>query len=94
MRTTKAQQGQTALDVALAECGALEAAWDVAALNGLALTDALVAGTDVIVPQWPQNPVAAFYKANGISSATLSTGSDWLAEGIGAWEIGFDFIIS
>lgn len=98
MRTTKARQGQTLLDVALAECGDVSAVAEMTVLNGLALTDALVAGTDIQVPEWPANPVRAFFHANGISTATLATLAPWLQEskiaGIGSWAIGVDFIIS
>ncbi len=98
MRTTKAKPGQTVLDIALQTCGDASAAAQIAVLNGLTLTDALVAGTEIQVPEWPANPVRAFFHANGISSATLATSSPWLQEskrrGIGSWAIGVDFIIS
>lgn len=44
----KVRQGQTLIDVALAENGAVEAVWEIAKGNGVGLTDA-VEGTEVTV---------------------------------------------
>lgn len=47
----KVQEGQTLFDVAIHNYGSVEAAFELAALNGVALTDAIRAGSDINLPK-------------------------------------------
>ena len=67
-----AKDGQTLLDVAVQEYGTWEAALDVAAANGLSLTQVPAAGTPLQLPDGAKaNRVTAEYcRTNGVSPAT------------------------
>ena len=51
MRNVTISDGQTLLDIAVQELGALEAVFDLADANGLHITDTLAAGQVLVVPE-------------------------------------------
>lgn len=97
MRTTILER-QTLLDVALAQCGAFEAALALARRNGLALTDELTAGETLeYLPEEVLAPhVVELLAARRIAPATAPTAADAAAApwgGIGYMGIETDFLI-
>jgi hypothetical protein len=86
--------GQSIFDLAIQSAGSAEAAFEMALLNGVSITDDL-AGMELTEPA-PMNRLAVnYYKQNGILPATSDL-PDFEAperEGIGYWAIGNDFII-
>lgn len=74
MATHKVQQGQTLLDVALISFGSIENALDIATLNGLGLTDTLVVGTELLLPNLSieagQSKVVRYFADSGVLPAT------------------------
>ena len=96
----KVKERQTMFDVALEYLGGAEGAFALAERNGRSITDPLPEGTllsydaaDVVNAK-----VVQHYTTNGICPATAITQDEINAilatcEGIGYWEIGYDFII-
>lgn len=90
---------QSTLDLALQYCGSLEAAFDLALLNNVSITDDLSGGQQLDVPAALSKDVTKYYAVNDIRPATAITieaineiiGS---GEGIGFWAIGYDFVVS
>jgi hypothetical protein len=83
---------QSLFDLALQHCGSVEAAIDIALLNGLSLSDSLEVGSELLLPPVLNKPVADYYRNRNITPATALT-TDTLV-GIGYWTIGIDFIVS
>lgn len=77
MKTT-ITEGQSLLDVALQECGSVEALFDLADAAGLAITDALTAGELVEVPTsaTARAEVVRYYAGRG---QRVNTGSEPVA---------------
>lgn len=70
-------EGQSLFDLAVQECGSIEAAFAIAELNGLAITDELEVGSTLIVPGPVARQISDYYQAHGLKPATdaTSTGS-------------------
>ena len=91
---------QSLLDVALQHSGSLEAAFEIAMLNELSLTDDLAAGKQLSLPDDPDNSdVANYYAVNDLHPASAITQAEIMdalgqGEGIEFWGIEFDFIVS
>lgn len=91
---------QSLLDVALQHSGSLEAALEIAMLNEASLTDDLMAGQQVLLPENADNSeVAAYYSVNDLHPASAISQAQILeileqGEGIEFWGIEFDFIVS
>lgn len=89
---------QSLLDMALQHCGSLEAAFDMAELNGLNLTDDLETGIDIAIPNAYNTKVVQHYTVNSIQPATAITAAEInsvlaVGEGIEFWGIEYDFIV-
>lgn len=67
MRSILISDGQTLLDIALQECGAVEAVFDLADANGLHITDALAPGQVLTVPasSSARPEMVGYYAARG-----------------------------
>lgn len=63
-RTKKILHQQTVADVAIAWQGSIEAVYDIAVLNGIAITDELIPGADIIVGSLIYDADVANYYAN------------------------------
>lgn len=61
MNTIKTQAQQTLLDIAIQCCGALDALFDVAKLNGMSPTGDIEAGTVLMVPNVLDKKVASTF---------------------------------
>ncbi len=90
---------QSLLDIAVQECGSVEAAYRLAERNGIAVTDDLVPGdTVVFAPEdIVDKRVLTGMKAYGVEPATAVSENDralvpW--GGIGLMGIEIDFIVS
>lgn len=97
MKTVIVKSGQTLLDIALQEKGSIEAIEEIAALNGLSITDELSAGMELTLPASAWNKLIENYcKNNDVSPATALTDDnlyDLWKGGIGYMVVGVDFKI-
>lgn len=84
---------QTTLDFAAQHAGAAEAAFDIALINGIGITDEPTPGTDLLPVGIFDDRVAAFYQETGLVIATKTKANDVLA-GIGYWIINVNFKVS
>lgn len=89
---------QSLIDVAVQHGGDFGVAFDMAEANGLSLTDDLETGVELVAPPVVNARVVQHYAVNDIQPATAITQEEINAilatgEGIGYWEIGYDFII-
>lgn len=93
------QPRQSIFDIALQHCGSNDAAWDIAQLNGISLTDDIAPGTTLKIPEVVKPRIVTFYQAQRHVPATNITTQEAVeqtigGEGIGFWAIGIDFIVS
>lgn len=63
---------QSLFDIAIQQCGSVEAVFAIAELNGLSITDALESGVLLEIPEWVvvDKPITDYYKAKGLRPAT------------------------
>lgn len=98
-------EGQSLFDIAIQECGSVEAVFEIAGLNGLAITDGLVPGSLINVTTGINKPVADYYARNKLKPATGDTTSsptggggggidDLLDDGIDFMAVEVDNIVS
>lgn len=91
-------QGQSLFDIALQHCGAADAAYDIALLNGLSITDALEVGAQLELPPAMSVAVMRHYASAGIKPATALTKAqeqDTIGgEGVEFWAIEINFVVS
>lgn len=97
MRTT-ARNNQSLPDIALQECGTIEAAFDIARHNGLSLTDELIAGQtlDIACTTACTESVVGELAADGVKPATAPSSGEVEAApygGIGYMGIETDFVV-
>ncbi|HBL74253.1 MAG: hypothetical protein A2W90_18035 [Bacteroidetes bacterium GWF2_42_66] len=86
---------QSLFDIALQSCGSVEAVFGIAELNGLAITDALAPGQELLVPEPANKPVADYYKMKGLRPATgIETLDELRDEGIDYWAVEVDFVVN
>lgn len=93
------QTRQSLFDIALQHCGFCEAAWDIAQLNGISLTDDIQPGTILQTPGVVKPRIVTLYQALRHIPATNITTEEIAeqiagGEGISFWAIGIDFIVS
>jgi len=90
--------GQNLLDIAIQHSGSVEAAFDLASINGLSITDAVAAGSNVAIASIASQPVVDFFSVNEIKPATgitdINIAQTISDEGIEFWAIEEDFIVS
>jgi len=68
----KVSEGQSLFDLAIIGCGSAEAAFEMAVLNGISITDSLRTGCDLSLPDVVNADVVSFYANNNINPATLN----------------------
>lgn len=93
MRTTT-RNNQTLPDIAVQECGNIEAAFDIARLNGLSLTDELKTGQTLDIAC--TESVVGKLAADGVKPATAPSAEEVEAApygGIGYMGIEIDFVV-
>lgn len=94
-----ALHNQSLLDVAIRHCGTVEAVLDIAVLNNISITDDLILGQLIELPNkdYGSQEVINFFETNKIDPATALTQDDEALNegnsGIGFWEIGNNFIV-
>ena len=66
----KALHRQTLTDIATQYLGSADAAYDIAVLNGLSVTDDIVPGTELIMPAIVNAEIVSYYVNKGIQPAT------------------------
>jgi hypothetical protein len=69
----KVLSGQTIFDISIQSCGGIEAAFDLAMLNGLNPTDDLVPGQELLLPDVVNSDVQQYFQNKNIHPATLLT---------------------
>ena len=95
-----ARNNQSLLDIALQTLGSAEAAFDIALINGMSITDELFVGQILQIPSmsgYVQRRNAEYYTINSIMPATAITAdiaNTVLEEGVEFWAVGDDFIVS
>jgi hypothetical protein len=92
-----ALSGQSLFDLAVLLAGSAEAAFDLALENGMSLTDAVAPGQAVRYSGAPVSPqVVRYFESNRLQPATALSGyaAAGGSEGIGAWNVEFNFAIS
>ena len=94
----KVKERQTMFDVALEYCGTFESAMQMALLNGVDLTEDIPTNAVLELPSVDKPRIAANFQSLRHTPATAITQDEINAilatgEGIGYWEIGYDFII-
>lgn len=87
---------QSMMDVAIQNCGSFEAAFDLAMLNDISLTDDLSAGASLTETAISNNDVVVAYNAAHVCPATAVTTDEinealGVEEGIEFWAIQIDF---
>jgi hypothetical protein len=94
-----ALHNQSLLDVAIRHCGTVGAVADIAILNNISITDDLIPGQLIELPNkdYGNREVINYFSTNKIDPATALTEEHAaLTEGnsgIGYWEIGNNFIV-
>ena len=63
-------EGQTLIDIAIQHLGSADAAYDLATLNGMSITDKLSPGQTLELPAVVDKDVVAYYANRGIVPAT------------------------
>ncbi|HEY5509389.1 MAG TPA: hypothetical protein VIK29_11995 [Paludibacter sp.] len=89
----KALSGQTLFDIALQSAGSVEAAFDLALMNSIGITDDVVPGLNLTVASVVNKQIADYYKNKGIKPATYSQTESGIG-GIEYWAIETEFIVS
>lgn len=69
MKTT-AKERETLADVALRECGSIEAMYEIAYANGMSLSDEPYPGQELLIPPVYSINVVRRYKANAVAPAS------------------------
>ena len=88
---------QSMFDVAMQTSGSFEAVFELALLNGISITDELVAGQLLQLPAVLNSDNVNYYALKKIVPETVGTEIDEslpVLEGIGYWAIGVDFVVS
>lgn len=70
MRQVEVLNGQTIFDVAIQNCGSVDAAYDIAILNNIEVTSCPESGTVLYVPDAIKKKVVQYYQQNEIKPAT------------------------
>jgi hypothetical protein len=73
----KIKTGQSLFDIAIQHCGSAEAAFDLAVLNGVSLTDDISAGIELELPPVVNKNTVNYYANKSISPCTGITGVTW-----------------
>lgn len=92
----KVLQGQSLFDIAIQTAGSVEAAFDLAFLNGISVTDDIPAGFQLELPPIVNKSIADYYVNKGIKPATALELSQvpQVLEGVGYWAIDIDFVVN
>ena len=98
--TVTALHNQSLLDLALQHTGTMESIFELAEANALNITDDVVAGKTLALPDeaFTNKDIFAYYTANNLQPATAFSKEDDQVferlEGISIWAINLDFIVT
>lgn len=91
-------ENQSVFDIAVRYCGSDEAAYAIAILNNISVTETLVPGQKLEMPVAIDADIVDYFEERGINPATTVTDAESLnneiLEGIDYWAIGVDFVVS
>lgn len=95
MQTITVKQGQSIIDIAIIYTGDATSGFDIANLNGLAITDVLTTGQQLFVPDViKKNIVTLFDPKNQPATDVTQTGEPGeTPEGISYWIVNKNFIV-
>ncbi len=97
MKSVKVLDGQTLVDIAVQELGDAERVMEIAEANEMKVTDDLVSGSEIMVPDFDRTKrsiVNLFSDdANKPASALTVDETEGVGEGIGFWIIENDFVV-
>ena len=95
MKEVKVLKNQTLVDLAVQELGDASRAVELAVLNEMQVTDHLVAGTLVTVPDYERGKrsMVTLFADDSNKPASASSGYENDLEGIDYWQIENDFIV-
>ena len=98
MKTVIVQNGQSVFDIAIQKCGVIDAAYDIAILNGISITDTLIGGTVLQIPAVVNKDVVNTFTLGNIEPATAMTTEQYnntiRGEGIDFWAVEIDFVVN
>lgn len=99
MNTVTVTSHQSLFDVAVQHCGSADAAFEMAVLNGVSLTDDPQNGDTLTIPDPADESVVQAFAVGRLMPATGCTQDEILdvigqGEGIEFWGIEYDFIVS
>ena len=94
MRKGKILNHQTLLDVALQYCGAVDAFFNQAYINGFSMTDDVASGEELVLADIVDFKNQQYFQNSIYKPTTGLTLTPDLAGGIEFWAIETDFIIS
>ena len=89
MSSVVVRPGQTLADIAVEHLGGMERVFDLATLNGLAITDELTPGQSLELPEIENSRAKRFHDARTNSPAANI--GETVRDGIGFWTIGDTF---
>lgn len=89
------EHGQSLFDVAIQKAGDLTSAFEFAVLNGLSITDAIPAGTQLIPAPVSEASLVNYFGNVGIipASGQITVESSSAIGGVDFWAIGLDFTV-
>lgn len=97
MKAVKVLYAQTVIDIAIQELGDAQRSFEIAKLNGISISDDLVAGGSILVPDFEadkKNLVQLFSDdANKPASADADIEDLIFPSGINFWAIELDFVV-
>jgi len=73
----KVLQGQSLFDIAIQELGSAEAAFDLAVLNGVSITDDVSTGDELSLPAVVDKAIASYYANRGFVPVTAITDREY-----------------
>lgn len=96
MKVVKILDKQTTIDIAVQELGDAERAMEVAELNGIPVTQNLIAGQTLLVPDFDiskRNIVQLFKDTSNAPASADDENILSILEGIGYWYLENDFVV-
>lgn len=94
MRNVAVKDYQTVFDIAVQEMGSVDAAFNLARINGISVTTLLQSGELLLLPEPANKYVANEYAIREYKTATADKISDQVRGGIGFMGISIDFKVS
>ena len=76
--TIKVRDRQSVWDIALQVCGDAEAAFAIAELNDVSVSEQIDPGTEIEVPSVMERRVVEYYERNHIEPATIDEDTNYL----------------